>query len=117
MAEVPLKPATINVAARRGLYQVFKSSAVLNFSDAAVNLSAWSAFTATITAQSPNPNTADVDFGTVTGDASGILTLTMAPTDLATVPAGTANLVLKGVNVGGDDEQILATGSFQLANS
>lgn len=117
MAEVALKPATLNVSMRRGAYQVFKSNAVLSPADAAINLSAWFSITAKLVAQSPNPNTADVTFGTVTGDANGILTLIQAEADLASAPAGTAQLVITGVNVDGDDEQLLATGSAQLSNS
>lgn len=117
MAEVALKPATLNVAIRRGSYQQFRSSAVLNFSDAAINLSAWDSIDAKLVAQSPNPNTADVTFGTATGDASGIITLVYNTTDLANAPAGTAQLVITGVNVAGDDPQLLCTGSAQLSDS
>jgi len=117
MATVPLKPATLNANIRRGSYQQFKSTAVLNFSDAAVNLSAWDSIDAKLVAQSPNPNTADVTFGTCTGDASGIITLVYDASDLPTAPAGTAQLVITGVNVSGDDPQLLATGSAQLSNS
>jgi len=117
MATVQLVPAALNIQIRRGAQQTFKSSAVLDFSGAAINLSAWDSFAAKLTAQSPNPNTADVTFGTVTGDANGILTLVYDASDLATAPAGGATLIISGVHVSGDDSQLLASGSAQLADS
>lgn len=115
MATVALVPSTINASIKRGCQQTIKSSAVLDFAGAAIDLSAWSSMTAKLTAQSPNPNTADVTFGTATGDANGIITLVYDASDLATNPVGTANLLIVGVHVGGDDSQLLSSGSFQLA--
>lgn len=117
MAVVPLVPATINIAHRRGAYQQYKSSAVLDFAGAAIDLSAWASMAVKLVAQSPGPNTADVTAGTATGSAAGIITVTIASTDLATIPAGTAQVVITGVHVGGDNPQLLASGSFQLAES
>ena len=117
MAEVALKLATLNIQIRRGSYQQYKSSAVVNFSDTAIDLSGWDSISAKLVAQSPNPNTADVSFGTCTGDASGIITLVYNTADLANAPPGSAQLVITGVNVSGDDPQLLCTGQATLADS
>lgn len=114
MAVVPLVPASINATARRGAYQQFKSTAVIDFAGAPIDLSAWASMAVKLVAQSANPNTADVTAGTATGNASGIITMILASTDLATNPTGTAALVITGVHVGGDNPQLLASGSFQL---
>lgn len=116
MAAIALKPATLNVQIRRGAYQQFKSSPVLNFSDTAVNLSTFFSMTAKLVAQSPTPNTADVTFGAATGDASGIITLVYDSSDLPSNPIGAANLVILGVPASGDDPQVIATGSATLSN-
>lgn len=114
MAFTPLVPGSINVAHRRGAQQAYKSTAALDFAGAAVNLSAFAALAAKLVAISPGPNTADVSVGTVTADANGICTLTIAEADLATNPAGTAQLVITGQTTGGDPDQLLASGTFQL---
>ena len=114
MATVPLVPGTINATIRRGAQQTFKSSAVVDFAAAAVDLSAWASFTAKLIPTSPSPTGAAVTFGTVTGDANGICTLVYDASDLATNPPGTANLIIEGVHVGGDDAQLLASGTAQL---
>lgn len=116
MAFTALVPASINANIRRGAAQAFKSSAVVDFSGAAINLSAYDSLTAKLVALSANPNTADVTFGTVTGDASGILTLTLDASDLASNPTGTSQLVIIGKPVAGDDFQLLASGSAQLSD-
>jgi hypothetical protein len=115
MAVVALQPATINAQIRRGQNQTFKSTAVLDFAGAAINMSGWFSYAAKLVAQSPNPNTADVTFGTVTGNADGTLTLLYDASDLASVPVGTAQLIITGVHVSGDDSQLLASGSAQLS--
>lgn len=117
MAFVELVPATINASIRRGAAQAFKSGVVANFSGAAINLSAYTSLTAKLVAQSPNPCTSDVTFGTVTGGADGVLTLATDAADLASSPDGTAQLVIIGKPTSGDDFQILASGSCQLADS
>lgn len=116
MAVVPLVPGSINIQIQRGAYQQFKSTAVLDFAGAAVDLSGWFSYTAKLVPTSPNPNTADVTFGTVTGAASGIATLTVASTDLASNPTGTAKLLITGVKVSGDNPQLLASGTAQLSD-
>jgi hypothetical protein len=116
MAVVPLIPITFNVSVRRGAYQQFKSSqAITDLTGAAIDLSAWDSMTATLVAPSPNPNTADVTFGTLTGNATGFLILTVAASALSTNPVGSAQLICKGVHVAADPEQLLSTGTFQLA--
>ena len=117
MAEVALVPGTINASMRRGAYQQFRSTAIVGPTGTAIDLSGWFSLSAKLVAQAPSPNTADVSFGTVTGSAAGVLTLTQAEADLASAPAGTAQLVIVGVNVDGDDEQLLASGAAQLSNS
>ena len=117
MAEVALVPGTLNANIRRGAYQVFKTSAILSPAGVAINLSGWSSISAKLVANSPNPNTDDVSFGTCTGGADGVITLIYNSADLATNPAGTAQLVITGINVVADDPQLLSTGSANLANS
>lgn len=115
MAFVPLVPGTINANMRQAAAAAFTSSKIVDASGAAVDMSAWNTYTAKAVAASPNPNTADVTFGTVTGDSNGFLTLTTSATDLASVPLGTANLVILGKKASGDAYQLLAQGSLQLS--
>ena len=115
MAEVALVPVTFNVNMRKGAYQQFRSSPVLGPTGTAIDLSGWSSITAKLVAQSPGPNTTDVTLGTCAGSAAGVITLTQAEADLAAANPGSANLVIIGINVVGDDEQLLASGSAQLA--
>jgi hypothetical protein len=115
MAFTELVPATINVNMRQGAAQHFRSSAVQNFAGTAIDLSAWNTLTAKAVAASPNPNTADVTFGTVTGDASGIITLAVSATDLASVPLGSTNLVILGKTASGDAYQMVASGTLQIS--
>jgi len=116
MAFTNLIPATINGTFRKGGAMKLRSSAVLDFAGAAVNLSTFDSMTAKLVAQSPNPCTADVTFGTATGDANGIISVLIADDALAANPLGTAQLVILGVPVAADDPQLIATGTFQLSD-
>jgi len=114
VAFTPIVPGTINVQAVQALAQEFQSTAVNNFSGSPVDLSAWTSLTAKIQALNPSPNTSDVTFGTVTANSSGIVTLLVDSTDLATVPVGSANLIISGKPTSGDHAQTLATGILTL---
>lgn len=114
MAFVPLVPASLNPVMTQALDQAFASSAVANFAGGVIDLSAWVSLTAKIVAVTPNPNTADAAFGTVTASAAGIITLKTGPTDLATVPTGSANLIISGKPTAGDDAQIICRGTLTL---
>lgn len=114
MANVNLVPVTFNPTIQTGLAQFFTSSAVQTPAGAAVDLSAWNSLSAKLAPQTPNPTGSDVSFGTVTGSNTGILTLELSATDLATAPAGTAKIIIEGVHVALDDPQVLAVGIATL---
>lgn len=116
MAFIDLNPTTITVNARRGTSQKFRSGIVTNFAGTALNLTTWASFQAKLVAVTASPNTADVNYGATTGGADGVLTVLMDASDLAANPAGTAQIVITGIPVIGDDPQLVATGSFNLAN-
>jgi hypothetical protein len=117
MAYVPLVPVSLNATMQQALAQNFQSPVINSPSGSPINLSAWVDLTATINALNPSPNTADATFGTVTGASTGIITLTTSATDLASVPAGSANLIISGKPTSGDSLQVLCTGVLNLKTS
>lgn len=114
MAFVPLVPGSINVTHRKGTAQQYRSSAVVDFAGAAIDLSAYDGLAAKLVPLSPGPNTSEIAIGTVTGTAAGLCLLTLADTDLANANPGSAQIVITGAPVNGDDAQLLASGTFQL---
>jgi hypothetical protein len=117
MAAVSLVPGTLNASIQQGLYQVFTSAPIVNAAGAAINLSGWSALTAKLSPPQAVPYGTDVTFGTVTGSSLGVITLTVSATDLASIPSGTAKLLIEGINVALDPSQLIASGSLSLLNS
>lgn len=117
MAFVPLVPQTLNIAPTQGYAQSFLSSPVVNPAGTAVDLSGWVSLAAKLVPSSPNPTGTDVSFGTVTATNAGVITLTMSAADLASVPIGSAKLLITGKPTGGDATQVLATGVCSLLNS
>ena len=114
MAFTPLQPVTMNIAPTKGAGQQFVSPAVKDFSNVAVDLSAWVSLTAVAVAGTPGVNTSDVTFGTVTADSSGIITLVTSASDFSSSSAGIASLLIKGKPTGGDGFQTLARGNLTL---
>jgi hypothetical protein len=114
MAFVPLTPVTLNVTMTQGYGQAFNSGIVMGPTGAAINLSAWTDLVATIVDPSVGPASGSATFGTVTAAATGVVTLTVSPTDLATVPSGSAKLILSGKPTSGDTVQVLTTGVLTL---
>lgn len=114
MAEVNLTPVAMNAAISKGSYQAFASGVINSLAGTPVNLSAWIDLQATAVPLTPNPTSAPVTFGTVTGASTGILTLVCGPTDFAANGPGTARMVIRGKAASGDDDQILASGTLTL---
>lgn len=115
MAFTALVPATINVTHRKGAAQEYRSTAVVDFAAAAINLTAYAALAAKLIPLSAGPTSTEVTLGTVTGDANGILKWKIAEADGAALNIGTAQVVITGQPVAGDDDQLLAQGTFQLS--
>lgn len=114
MAFTPLIPGNINLVVTQGLGQQTNSLKITGMDGTtAIDFSAWdqASLTAKITASNPNPNTADLTFGTVAGLAGGIITITTGASDLASVPPGTALLRVYGKPTSGDSNQLIATGT------
>ncbi|HKU17708.1 MAG TPA: hypothetical protein VJP80_00370 [Candidatus Saccharimonadales bacterium] len=116
MAFTEITPINMSVAAVQGLAQFFQSTAavVAPGTTTPVNLSSWVSWQATIVPANPGPNTAPVNFGTAAGLSTGLVTLQMATTDLATVPTGTANLIISAKPTSTDSAQVVATGTLSL---
>ena len=114
MAFVPLIPGSLNPSCTQGAKQAFSTAPILNPAGTPVDFSAWSAMSAKLVPASPNPTGADVTFGTVAGTNAGVVTLTQSATDLATIPPGTAKLVITGIPVALDPSQLVATGVLTL---
>lgn len=114
MASVDLVPVTMNITCKQGHQQTFQSTAVQNFAGAAIDLSGWTALTARAVPAVAGIATADATFGTVTANASGIVKLVFATTDLSSSQPGTANLVISGKPTGGDPDQLLCSGIITL---
>jgi len=116
MAFVPLVPATANASIVQGLGQQLRFGPVVTAAGVVVDMSAWFAYKATMAAPQPVPYAQDTDFGTVTGDAAGYLYLTTSHTDLATVPAGSAKLLISAKKLTGDDFQLVGSGTLTVNN-
>lgn len=115
MAFTPLIPGNINLVVTQGLAQQTQSLKITGLDGTtAIDFSSWVGLTAKITAASPNPNTADATFGTVTGTSGGIINVETGPSDLATVPTGTALLRVYGKPTSGDSNQLIATGTVTV---
>jgi hypothetical protein len=115
MAFTPLIPVNMNIVISPPDAQAYISPAVLGLtSGTALNLSAWTSLQASIVPPAPSPTGAPVTFGTVTGGATGLLTLETNATDLASVPAGNAQLRITGKPTSGDIVQLLATGTVTI---
>jgi len=110
MAFVQVVPVTLNITLSKGAAQAFQTGNVKNFAAANVNLSAWTALTATIIPALENPASADSTFGTVSADANGIVTITVAAADFATKGVGTCRYQVTGKPTAPDDAQLLASG-------
>lgn len=110
MASVPLVPVALSPTVVAGLGQFFVSAPVNSPTGTAINLSAWVSLTAQLEPPANNPTGSSVSFGTVTGSSTGVITLETTPTDLATVPSGSARLYISGKPTSGDTLQLLSSG-------
>jgi hypothetical protein len=117
MAFTAVVPATMNVNITQTLAQAFQSTPVVNFAAAVVDLSAWVSLVAQLAPPTPNPTGAPVSFGTVTANSSGVITLQTSATDLDTVAAGSARLIITGKPTSGDIAQVICTGTAQVQSA
>lgn len=117
MAFTAVVPVTLNPAITIGLAQAFQSPAVKDFAGAAVDLHEWADLTAKLVPLAPNPTSSEVEIGTVTASALGVVTLTTATADLTDASAGAARLVISGKPTGGDDPQVLVQGVATVSQS
>ena len=116
MAFTAITPATCNISMTQGNAQSFLSSAVnAQPSGSPQDLSAWTGLVCKMVPPTPVPYGSDSTFGTVTGNSSGILTVQVSATDLASVPPGTAKLIISGKPTSPDALQLLATGSLTVS--
>jgi len=114
MAFVPLIPVTLNLSIFQGLEQINQAPLIQSPTLTNIDLSAWTSLTATAIPVAAGPCTQDVDFGTVSGAAAGVLKVTALNSDFSGSATGTAKLVIKGKPTSGDEFQILASGTFTL---
>lgn len=114
MAFKQLVAAVFNISMTQAVAQAFQSPPVVDFSNTAVDLSAWVSLTAKLIAPAPVPYQTEQTFGTVTGASNGVITVTTSTTDLASVPPGTGKLIITGKPTSGDSVQLIAVGSITL---
>lgn len=114
MAFTPLVPVTSNISLRQGAAQNNTFPLIQTAAGANIDLSAWTSLVCKMVPPSPVPYGADTSFGTVTGAAAGVLTMKTSAADLSTVSPGTAGYIITGKPTGGDDAQLLASGSLTI---
>lgn len=114
MAFVPLIPVTMNQTIFQGLEQINQAPLIQSPTLTNIDLSAWDSLTATAVPVAAGPCTQNVDYGTVTGAAAGVLKITTGTADFSGATPGACRLVVKGKPTSGDDFQVLATGVLTL---
>jgi len=114
MSFIPLVPGNLNLTMRQGLEQQVTSAAILNAGGTAIDFSAWFSMSAKMVPPTPVPYGSDTTFGTVTGSSLGVVTLLVSATDLASVPPGSATLIIEGKSLTGDSLQLVASGTLTI---
>lgn len=110
MAFAQITPGQLNGTVVKNAASAFNSTPVNTLAGTAADLHLWVSLVATLVPLNPSPTTANLSFGTVTANASGIVNLQTNDTDLAAVSNGSATLLITGKPTSGDIVQTLATG-------
>lgn len=114
MAVVPLVPQSLNITVVPGAVQTFTTAPVLGPTGSAINFSTWTSFTCKMVPPTPVPYGTNTTWGTATGSSTGVITVQQATSDLSSTPAGTAKVIIEGVNVSGDPSQLIASGTLTV---
>lgn len=116
---VPGSPFSFTVPSQGN--QFVKSSPAVDFSGAAIDLSAWVSLELDLFAGAGNPATPLTPALSVTSgltpNADGTVLVLLDPTVInALIPGGQANAAIYGKPTSGDPKQLIATGAVKAAN-
>jgi len=108
-------PGSMNITAYQNAAQSFLSSPVLDaITGSPVDFTSYTGLTAAMSPLAPNPCTADVSIGSVSGTNAGVLTLALAANALNSYSPGAARLLVRGTPASGGGAQLLIAGTITV---